>query len=225
MGGTEIAGTKRLTAALVKTAPPGKHGDGRGGYGLRLVVTPKGAKCWVQRITVRGRTREIGLGGYPIVTLADARAAAFENARIAKRGGDPLAERRRSAVPTFEEAAASTLELLRPTWRNAKHAAQWENTLRQYAYPAMADVSVSELTTSDVMRVLTPIWNAKPETAKRVRQRIGAVMKWAVAHGYRFDNPAGDAIAQATTLPLSMVGRLITTRPDFLFTSPSTMLE
>ena len=115
----------------------------------------------------------------------------------AKRGGDPLAERRRSAVPTFEEAAASTLELLRPTWRTAKHAAQWESTLRQYAYPAIAVVSVSELTTSDVTRVLTPIWNTKPETAKRVRQRIGAVMKWAVAHGYRFDNPAGDAIAQA----------------------------
>ena len=95
------------------------------------------------------------------------------------------------------EAAAQILDLHRPGWRSAQHAAQWEATLRQYAFPHLRERPVSEITPTDVMAVLRPIWHEKPETARRVRQCIGTVMKWAVAQGYRGDNPAGEALAQA----------------------------
>ena len=186
---------KRLSAQFVRTAPPGFYCDG---HGLNLRVDPSGARRWVQRLVIRGRPRTLGLGGYPIVSLAEARAAAFANRKLARAGGDPLAEKRRtSGMPTFEEAAEHVLALHRPGWRNAKHAAQWATTLRTYVYPHMGAMPVSDVTTAEVLHILTPIWHAKPETARRVRQRIGAVMKWAVAQGYRADNPAGDAITQA----------------------------
>ncbi len=96
-----------------------------------------------------------------------------------------------------EEAAAAVLEQQRPGWRNAKHARDWPRSLRAYAFPRIGGLPVSEVTTADVLAILTPIWHDKPETARRVRQRIGAVMKWAVAMGHRQDNPAGDALGQA----------------------------
>jgi len=192
-----MADTRRLTAARVRTAPPGKHGDGRGGFGLRLVVSKAGTRSWVQRLVVNGRVREIGLGGYPLVTLAAARRMALENARAAKAGGDPLADKRRPAAPTFEEAARAAYALRRPDWRSDRHAAQWIGTLERYAFPRIGALPVSDVTTADVMRVLVPIWNERRETARRVRQRVGAVMRWAVANGHRTDNPAGDAIAEA----------------------------
>ena len=189
-----MAARQRLTAKFVRNAPPGKHGDGRGSHGLRLVVSPKGSRSWVQRLTVQGRLREIGLGPYPIVGLAKARRIAFDNARKVHDGIDPLAEKRRGDMPTFEQAAAETYAILEPTWRNAKHAGQWMATLRRHAFPHIGDKPVGDIETADVMRVLTPIWNTRPETARRVRQRLGAVLKWAIAHNYRTDNPAGDAI-------------------------------
>ena len=100
-------------------------------------------------------------------------------------------------MPTVEEAAAEVLEQQRPGWRNAKHARDWPRSLRAYAFPRIGALPVSAVTTADVLAILTPIWHDKPETARRVRQRIGAVMKWAVAMGYRPDNPAGDALGQA----------------------------
>ena len=120
------------------------------------------------------------------------------NRKIARDGGDPLAQRRRTTdIPAFEAAAATVIELHRHGWRNEKHAAQWESTLRTYVYPRLGQRSVADISTADVMAVLMPIWNEKPETARRVRQRISTVMKWAVAQGYRADNPAGDAIGAA----------------------------
>ena len=140
----------------------------------------------------------LGLGGYPLVSLAEAREAAVANRKRARAGGDPLAERRhRQGVPTAEEAAAAVLAQQRPGWRNAKHAREWPRSLRAYAFPRLGALSVSMVTTADVLAILTPIWHDKPETARRVRQRLGAVMKWAVAMGYRQDNPAGDALGQA----------------------------
>ena len=117
--------------------------------------------------------------------------------RLVRGGGDPLAEKRKAQVPTFAEAAAQVIALHRPGWRNAKHAAQWETTLQQYAFPRLGDQFVHTITTADVLAVLAPIWHEKAETARRVRQRIGAVMKWVVAHGFRTDNPAGDILSQA----------------------------
>ena len=187
---------KRLTSTFVrKASKPGRYYDGNG---LFLKVDPSGAKRWGQRLVIHGRQRTLGLGGCALVSLAEAREAALANRKIAREGGDPLAQRRRTTnIPTFEAAAATVIELHRHGWRNEKHAAQWEATLRTYVYTRLGQRSVADISTADVMAVLMPIWNEKPETARRVRQRISTVMKWAVAQGYRGDNPAGDAIGAA----------------------------
>jgi len=182
-----------LSAAFVRTInQPGHYWDG---HGLILRVTARGTKQWVQRLRIRGKRREMGLGGYPVVTLAMARESALKNRRAVHAGGDPLDEKRRerAAETTFAEAARKVYELRRPGWRNAKHAEQWITTLEQYVFPRIGDCGVADVSTEDVIAVLSPIWHAKPTTAKRVRQRIGAVLTWAVAQGLRPDNPA-DAV-------------------------------
>ena len=183
-----------LTAAAVKHAGPGKHYDA---HGLFLLVEPSGARRWVQRIVIRGRRRDLGLGAYPLVSLAEARQQAFDNRKLARAGGDPLALRK-PAVPTFAEAVDEVIKVHEPTWKDGARSAEiWRSSLGAYAMPRLGRLPVSDVTTADVMAVLLPIWNEKRETARRVRQRIGAVMKWAVAQGFRQDNPAGDAIGAA----------------------------
>lgn len=186
----------KLTAAFVRTVEgPGKYYDE---HGLFLNVKPTGGKSWQQRIVIRGKRRDLGLGGYPLVSLAEARQAAFDNRKLARAGGDPIAAREAGAAPTFAEAVERVLDLHKPTWAaGSKSEAQWRASLNDYAVPVIGRLRVDEVRTADVMRVLLPIWNEKRETARRVRQRIGAVMKWAVAQGYRQDNPAGDAIGAA----------------------------
>ena len=103
----------------------------------------------------------------------------------------------KSNAPTFRKVAGLVIEMHRPTWRNPKSAAQWEASLRDYAYPVLGDMRVDEIGSRDVLQVLRPIWNMKRETAQRVRQRISAVMKAAIADGHRLDNPAGDALTAA----------------------------
>ena len=190
-----MAQSARLSAAKVRQVlEAGKYYDGNG---LFLRVEPTGSKRWVQRLTIHGKQREIGLGAADLVTLAEARDAAIENRKLARAGGDPLAAKRnRVAVPTFDEAVQKVIELYSPTWRNAKHAAQFRNTLVTYAGPIIGAKPVSEVTSADVLRVLTPIWTSKAETARRVKQRIGTVMKWAVAAGHRNDDPCA-ALTQA----------------------------
>ena len=186
--------THRLSAVFVRIAPPGFYCDG---HGLNLRVDPSGARRWVQRLVIRGRPRMLGLGGYPLVSLAEARDVAFAHRKQARAGGDPLTEKRHAQhVPTVEEAAAGVLEQQRSGWRHARYERDWPRSLRAYAFPRIGALPVSDVTTADVLTILTPIWHDKPETARRVRQRIGAVMKWAVAMGYRPDNPAGDALGQ-----------------------------
>lgn len=186
---------KALSAAFVRTArKPGKYTDG---HGLFLKVTTSGAKRWVQRIVIRGKRTEIGMGSASLVSLAEAREIALENRKVARAGGDPLQAKRTSqALLSFEEAARKVHKIHEPTWRNKKHAAQFLSTLETYTFPRMGKLKVSEVTTADVLAVLQPIWLEKPETARRVRQRVGTVMKWAVANGWRMDNPA-EAISQA----------------------------
>ncbi|SHK54941.1 Integrase [Shimia gijangensis] len=199
MGEEIVQGTRRperaLTAQFVRNVKePGKYFDGQG---LFLRVEKNGSRFWVQRITIRGKRCELGLGSPTLVTLAEAREVALVNRKLARAGGDPLAAKKQAqAVLTFEEAARKVHELHKPTWRNAKHAAQFISTMETYAFPYMGNLKVADVTTADVLRVLTPIWTQKPETARRVRQRIGTIMKWAVAQGWRQDNPA-EAIAQA----------------------------
>ena len=182
----------QLTAAKVKAVTsPGRYGDGAGLY---LNVAPGGSKSWVQRIVISGRRRDIGLGGYPTIGLAEARSLSAAN-RIAVSGGrDPVAEKRRPPKPTFKEAAHQVHKANLPRWRNRKHAAAWIRTLERFAFPAFGNMPVDQIKRADVLAVLTPIWGSRPETARRVRQRIRTVMRWAMAHEFVENNPAGEAI-------------------------------
>lgn len=181
----------KLTGEFVHTVTsPGKYGDENG---LILRVTRSGSKQWIQRLTVQGKRRDLGLGGYPLVTLSEARQLAFANRKLARAGGDPLATKH-SNVPTLEEAAIAVFEMLRPTWNNAKHSKEWMASLRRYVFPSLGAKRVDTITTGDVLSVFLPIWREKHESARRTRERLGAVMRWAVERGYRADNPAGDVI-------------------------------
>jgi integrase len=181
---------KALSAAKIRSLiKPGRYADGNGLY---LVVDPSGAKRWVLRTVVHGRRRDIGLGGLQLVSLAEAREKAALYRKIARDGGDSLAEKRRAqrVVPTFEEAARQVHAEHKSAWKNEKHAAQWINTLRDYAFPVIGDRRVDHIDTPEVLRVLSPIWLTKAETARRVRQRIGTVLDWAKASGFRTEgNP------------------------------------
>ncbi|WP_342112079.1 tyrosine-type recombinase/integrase [Methylobacterium sp. SI9] len=190
MGGKGRHPEKALTTVQVRALKtPGRYADG---HGLYLVVDPSGAKRWLLRIVVQGKRRDIGLGGASLVTLAEAREKALAYRKTARDGGDPLAERRRAqaTAPTFAEAAETVHADHKATWKNAKHAAQWINTLRTYANPYFGSKPVDQIQTPDVLRALAPIWLTKGETATRVRQRIGTVLDWAKAAGHRSgDNP------------------------------------
>ena len=166
---------------------PGRFGDGNALY---LRVKPTGARSWVQRIVIRGRRRELGLGGFPLVSLTEARARAAVNRKLARTGGDPLAERRRpEGMPTFAEAGERVWADKRPGWRHPRHARDWKASLERYAYPRLGRLPLREITTADVLDALRGVWHQRPATARRLRQRIAAVMEWAVAMGYRADNP------------------------------------
>ena len=188
---------RKLTAAFVRSVrEPGLYWDE---HGLVLRVKPSGYKQWIQRLFIHGKRRELGLGPLRLVTLAEARDAALANRKVARAGGDPRTRRRRS-VPTFEKAAAKVFAMHRPNWTD-RHAGQWMSTLRAYAFPKIGRKRVDHISPADVMGVLLPIWHEKHQTAKRVRQRIGTVMRWAIAQGHRVDNPAGDAIGAALPRP------------------------
>ncbi len=181
---------KALSATAVRALKePGRYGDGSGLY---LIVDDSGSKRWMLRTVVQGRRRDIGLGGLSVVSLAEAREEAATLRKIARQGGDPLAERRKAQaqIPTFKQAATMVHEEHSATWKNRKHAAQWINTLKQYVFPLFGGRPVDQIDTADVLNALSKIWLAKPETARRVRQRIGTVMDWAKAAGHRSgDNP------------------------------------
>lgn len=195
MGRKLQAERKLLNAAKVKqTTEPGKYYDENGLY---LRIKPSGAKTWAQKIIINGRQRELGLGSAALVTLSEAREMARIYRKAAREGRDPIAERKReSSVPTFDEAVAQVFALHEPSWRNKKHAAQFRTTLEQYVSPVCGQKKVNDVTSQDVMTALTPIWITKAETARRVKQRIGVVMKWAIAQGHRQDDPSF-AIEQA----------------------------
>lgn len=174
----------RLSATAVKAATrPGRLGDGDGLY---LVVTGSGTKSWMVRVQKRGTRRDFGLGSASKVSLALARERAREIRTWVELGLDPLFERRKAqGVPTFREATAKVLAQHRKTWRNEKHEGQWLRTLEAYVFPHLGNVQVNEITGPMIRNVLAEIWLAKPETARRVRQRIGTVLDWAYASGYR----------------------------------------
>lgn len=178
---------------------PGMHAVG-GVAGLYLQITGTGARSWVLRASVAGKRRDMGLGGFPDVTIAQAR----ENARTARdqiqKGIDPIEQRRqarsalaasRAAAKTFEDCVTDFMEARQSEWRNPKHRQQWQNTLDTYAAPIMGKLLVADVALPHVMKVLEPIWATKTETATRVRGRIEQVLDWATVRGYRAgENPA-----------------------------------
>lgn len=184
---------KTLTAAFVKRVrEPGRYGDGRGGYGLSLLVkgtsTHRLSKTWSQRLWLGGKAVNIGLGAYPLVTLADARLKALENKRAVLQGRDP----RTPDTPTFAEAAARVIDANRPHWKGDGTAKAWERTLRRYAFPSIGGKRVDAITSGDVLAIVLPLWSAKRATGKAVRQRVAAVLAWCIAEGHRRDNPADE---------------------------------
>lgn len=168
--------------------------------GLLLQITPTEGRTWLLRVAVGDRRREIGLGGYPEVSLAQARERAREAKDAIRRGIDPVEERRaaRAALTTaqrrglsFADAIDRFLDAKLTEFQNPKHAAQWRSTLVTYALPELGHMLVNDIAVQDVLRILQPIWHSKTETAKRLRGRIESVLSWATVAGHRQgDNPA-----------------------------------
>lgn len=188
--------TRPLTVGFIKRVDrPGRYGDGgHGRYGLALLVRVRAGggvrKSWIQRVRVNGKATNIGLGPYPVVTLAEAREAAYQNIREMRGGADP--RQKVSTIPAFRVVADMARSL--HEWRNARTAQIWDSEMARFVFPAMGDRRVNQITSADVLAVVGPLWTEKRTTAKRVRQRIGVVMKHAMAQGWRADNPAGEAI-------------------------------
>ncbi|MXW98195.1 MAG: tyrosine-type recombinase/integrase [Acidimicrobiaceae bacterium] len=183
----------KLTAQQVKAiTEPGKYYDRDG---LILRVAPGGSKQWVWRGTVHGRRVELGMGSVRFTSLAEAREIAFDYVRTARRGGDPRTRRPGSEAPTFCEAVESVIETHRPGWKNDRSETNWRRPLT-YA-KSLDGIAVNAINTADLTRVLLPIWHDKPETARKLRTRLGMVMRWAIAEGHRSDDPAGPALTAA----------------------------
>ena len=183
---------KKITAAEVKAITrPGLH---RADDTLYLSVKHSGRRSWIQRVVIGGRRSDIGLGAFPAVSLARARRKAFENRAMIADGKDPHSIKRKTKIPTFREAAMKTHASLKPSWTSEKHAQIWMQVLDRHAMPVLAGISVDQITQEDVLKVLTPIWSERSETARRVRQRIRAILKYCQAHRYVQHNVAGDVI-------------------------------
>lgn len=191
---------KALSALAVgRIKRPGAHAVG-GAAGLLLQVTGNGARSWILRVTIGDKRREIGLGSFDDVSLADARDKARVMRGKVADGIDPVAERRKAraelaaasaAVLTFDEATRRLIAAKAPEWKNAKHRDQWAATLKTYASPIMGKMPVDSIELRHVVDVLAPIWEVKTETASRLRGRIESVLAWATVTGYRAgDNPA-----------------------------------
>jgi integrase len=188
----------RLSAVKVQgLKAPGYYADGGNLY---FRIASGGSKSWILRFVLHGRTRDMGLGRYPDLSLARARQKAGEYRELIVDGVDPIERRKKQRMEaalastrgmTFKQCAEAYIAAHESSWRNAKHRQQWTNTLETYVYPTLGPLSVQDINVSFVLRVLQPIWNTKPETASRVRSRIEAILDWAKAREYRSgENPA-----------------------------------
>lgn len=188
---------KTLTAASVKSINrPGRYGDGRGSHGLSLLVkqTANGrwSKTWSQRLRINGRVTSIGLGSYPVVSLAMARQRGLENRQAVELGRDPRGEE----MPTFAEAADQVIALHREAWKpGSRSESQWRSSLDAYVLPQIGHKRIDEIAVGDVLGVLGGVWTTRPETARRVAQRVLRILTWAMGAGYRSDDPTAAAVA------------------------------
>jgi integrase len=192
--------TKELSAIAVShIKAPGLHSVG-GVSGLKLQVKAADIRSWILRVTVLKKIRDIGLGSYPTISLKNARDAARAMLVQTALGNDPVALRKKAAddeaaaranLRTFDQCAAEYILRIEKQWSNTKTRAQWESSLKQYASPIIGKMPVSNITTQDILQILTPIWTTKTETASRVRTRVERVLAYATTHEYRTgDNPA-----------------------------------
>ena len=184
---------KLLTDRAIRTAKAGPHNDGNG---LTLRVGASGKRSWVLRYTWNGKPANLGLGSYPDIGLKTARALAAERRGEIAEGAKPTGAREAAASkkpvpqkPTFREIAGKVIELRSPRWSSDRHAKQWIESLTNHAYPVIGDMDVASITSGDVLGMLELIWNSKPETGTRVKQRAQVVFAYAIAKGLRADNP------------------------------------
>lgn len=197
LGGGRRRGLRLSAQAVRHATSKGLYADGDGLY---LLVGRGGTKSWIYRYRQDGRLRDMGLGPLRLVSLAEAREEAQAWRKLRHKGGDPIAARRAekdekrleaARAISFRQCAKHYIAAHKAGWKNAKHAAQWPATLAAYAYPVFGGMPVQAVDVALVMRALEPIWQNKPETASRVRQRIEAVLDWAKVRGYRQgENPA-----------------------------------
>ena len=200
-----MALTGKLTKKLVENLSAGRHGDGGGLY---RVVDPSGARRWIVRVVVKGQRNingaplrtDFGLGGADVVPLTQARDRALDYRRMAKAGLNPRFNATLE-IPSFEKIAGQVHLDRMPTWKNAKHGAQWINTLRDYAFPKIGRMPVDSIGQPEVLMCLSPIWTDKYETARRLAQRIKSVLDVAKAKGFRSGENPVTAIQDAQVLP------------------------
>ena len=187
---------KGLTDTKIKTLnTPGRYGDRI--PTLYLLVKSATRKTWVQRLTIQKRQHDLGLGPWPLVTIEEAREKAMDNRRKRYHGEKLIHGKRQAIGITFQEAADTVITFNAPTWKNGgKSAKLWRATLQNYAFPVIGQKPVANITPSDVMTILDPIWTTKPETAKRVKHRMSRTFKWAKAQGLCADDPT-DGIIEA----------------------------
>jgi integrase len=180
----------KLKPKMLASLEPGMHADGGGLY---LKKESESSASWLLRVTIQGKRTWTGLGSLSLVSLDEARAAAL-NLRIrARKGEDPLAERREqrrieqhvASIPTFKAAAKEFHELLVPTLTSATHAYNWMQSLETYVFPKFGSRRVDEIQTKDVLDAITPAWNTVPDTARRLLRRVDAVFEWCQGKGYR----------------------------------------
>lgn len=191
---------KELSALQVKNLNQVGHHAVGGVEGLNLYIQNEAARSWVLRISVKGKRHHLGLGSYPGTSLASARESARAIRAMVLNGHDPITQRREAkqlrSTPetcsnTFKQEAEAFISSRQVEWKNEKHQQQWRNTLETYAYPFIGSLDVKEVTTNNILDILTPIWQSKTETAGRLRQRIEAVLDGCKAKGLRGgDNPA-----------------------------------
>lgn len=201
----------RLTANEVKAAigtpKPGTYQDGDG---LFLKVDKRGGASWLLRVQSGGKRRDIGLGSAKLATLASARAKAAEVRKaIREDGRDIVAEKReaRAASVIFKEAALALHEVNKPQWANAKHGDQWLATLETYAFPSLGAKPVGAIVADEIIRAIAGVWSDKPETGRRVRQRICAVLDYAHARGWRASEAPVRALSAGKGLPKQAGGK------------------
>jgi integrase len=224
----------RLNITKVQSAKAGKHHDGDGLY---LVVDKKGNRSWLLRGTLNGKRRTWGLGAPKHIGLANVREKAAEYRKQIRDGINPSVKSTHPSeiAPTFAEAAKQAHQIKQRGWKNPKHTQQWINSLRTYAYPHIENMPVDQIDTPDMLRVLQPIWLKKQETARRVRQRLEAIMDFAVANKWRTHRVPMDLLDNAlpkqrmsdkhyAALPYSDLPNFISTMQELLSAS-STILK